>query len=74
MDLRIDLACFGEDFQAIGDGFPLLVTGQPFPEWYGRPLWVVHLAWVLIVIALYPACAWYARIKKNSRSAVFSYL
>ena len=48
--------------------------GQRLPEWYGRPLWVVHVAWLSIVIALYPACAWYARLKARSRSPWFSYL
>ena len=66
--------CFGQDFQAMSDGLGLLFTGQALPEWYGRPLWVVYVSWILIVLALYAPCAWYARIKARSRSPLFSYL
>jgi hypothetical protein len=34
----------------------------------------VYLAWMTAVIALYPVCAWYARVKSRDRSGWLSYL
>jgi hypothetical protein len=65
---------YGEAFSAIGEGLPMLIRGVPLPEWYGRPLPVVYAAWVLIVVALYPLCAWYARRKRLGTSPLWSYL
>lgn len=44
------------------------------PEGYGQPLWVVYLAWVLIVALLYLPCRWYAGVKQRNRSPWLSYL
>lgn len=41
-------------------------TGQ-FPESYTPRLWLVYVAWIGIVSALYPACAWYARYKRRHK-------
>ncbi len=65
---------YGRAFSAMRDGFASFFGGPPIPEWYGRPLWVVYLAWVLVVVALYPLCKWYAGVKQRSRSALLSYL
>jgi uncharacterized membrane protein len=40
----------------------------------GFSLPVVYLAWVLVVLALYPACRWFAGVKARSRAAWLSYL
>ena len=45
-----------------------------YPDDYGYSLPVVCLVWAGIVIAIYPACLWYARLKARSRSAWLSYL
>ena len=58
---------YGESFSAIGEGLPMLIRGVP-------PLPVVYAAWVLVVLALYPLCAWYARRKRLGTSPLWSYL
>ena len=63
------LIVYGEAHSSLAGAF----SGN-VPEWYGHPLWVVYLAWVLIVLALYPPCAWYAEVKQRSRSTLLSYL
>jgi uncharacterized membrane protein len=52
----------------------LLPPGNPVPPGYGLQLPGVYLAWALLVIALYPACRWYARLKERSRSPWLAYL
>ncbi len=60
---------YGEDYSTIVEAF-----GGNFPDWYGHPLWVVYLAWILIVLALYPLCRWYMGVKRRGRSPMWSYL
>jgi uncharacterized membrane protein len=38
-----------------------------FPADYGFSLPVVYAVWVAVVLALYPACAWFARLKARNR-------
>jgi len=45
-----------------------------YPDDYGYSLPVVYVVWAAIVIAIYPACLWYARVKARSRSVWLSYL
>jgi len=40
----------------------------------GYNLAIVYLIWLGIVIALYPACRWFADVKQRNRSVVLSYL
>jgi uncharacterized membrane protein len=40
----------------------------------GFSLPVVYAAWILVVLALYPACRWFAGVKARHRSAWLSYL
>ena len=45
---------------------PVPSMGGPrelFPAGFGYDLWVVYVVWALIVMGLYPACRWFARIK-----------
>ncbi len=35
-----------------------------FPEGYHLDLWFVYFIWVLLIIALYPACRWYMNYKR----------
>jgi uncharacterized membrane protein len=51
------------------DRFPIT---QP-PGWpAGLP--VVYLVWIVVVLALYPFCAWYADVKRRSSNPWLSYL
>lgn len=63
-----------------------LVFGQPAgwltqgamlidrPAGYGHGLPFVYAAWAAVVLALYPACRWYADVKRRSSSVFLSYL
>jgi uncharacterized membrane protein len=56
---------------------PVPSMGGPrelFPPGFGYDLWVVYFAWALIVLGLYPACRWFARIKATRRDWWLSYL
>jgi uncharacterized membrane protein len=39
----------------------------PIPEGAGFSLGVTYLIWVLVIVLLYPLCAWYAGVKKRHR-------
>jgi uncharacterized membrane protein len=45
-----------------------------FPKGYGVSLPGVYLIWVLVVLALYPLCAWVAGVKARRRDWWLSYL
>lgn len=44
------------------------------PEGWGYGLPVVFLVWAGVVLALYPACRWFAEVKARRREAWLSYL
>jgi uncharacterized membrane protein len=44
------------------------------PEGWGYGLPVVYLVWAGVVLALYPACRWFAGVKARRREAWLSYL
>ena len=46
----------------------------PLPHGYGYDLWVVYAVWLGAVVALYPACRWFAGVKQKSRNPLLSYL
>ena len=55
--------------------FPAL--GGPrelFPQNFGYSLWVVYFAWCGVVIALYPICRWFSRVKERRKDWWLSYL
>ncbi len=64
------------------DALPFLLEPVPsmggprelFPQQFGYDLWVVYVIWALIVLALYPACRWFARVKATRRDWWLSYL
>ena len=43
------------------------VNEQPELQGYGFSLWVVYLVWILLIIALYPACSRFNKYKNNNR-------
>ena len=49
-------------------------TRPPPDSGYGQPLWVVYAVWILVVLLLFPACYWFARLKQRHRSVWLSYL
>lgn len=56
---------------------PVPSMGGPrtsFPESFGYDLWVAYAVWVVIVVALYPLCAWFARVKERRADWWLAYL
>jgi uncharacterized membrane protein len=45
-----------------------------FPPDYGFPLWTVYVVWIGVLLVLYPACLWFARLKQRDRRWWLSYL
>ena len=45
-----------------------------YPPAYGYPLWVVYAVWVSVVVMLYPACLWFARLKARRKDWWLGYL
>jgi uncharacterized membrane protein len=44
------------------------------PPGYGFGLGVVWCVWIAVVAICYPACKWYAKLKRQSRNPLLSYL
>ena len=57
----------------MGRHFPF-EPGSNVPPNNGFGLPVVYLVWILVVIALYPVCRWFADVKRRRREAWLSYL
>ena len=56
---------------------PVPSMGGPperFPPDFGYGLGFTYLVWIAIVLALYPACRWFGRLKARRRSWWLSYL
>jgi hypothetical protein len=47
---------------------------QLFPPDYGWDLWVVYAVSAAVVLALYPVCLWFARLKARRRDWYLGYL
>lgn len=45
-----------------------------FPVDYGFPLWAVYAVWVVVLLLLYPACLWFARLKQRRHDWWLTYL
>jgi uncharacterized membrane protein len=45
-----------------------------FPADYGYPLWTVYVVWVVVLLLLYPACLWFARLKQRRHDWWLTYL
>src|SRR6202048_1988898 len=45
-----------------------------FPVDYGFPLWTVYAVWVVVLLLLYPACLWFARLKRHRHDWWLTYL
>jgi uncharacterized membrane protein len=44
------------------------------PTGYGHGLSFIYIVWAAVVGALYPACRWYAGLKRRSKNPLLSYL
>ncbi|MEO8596323.1 MAG: heparan-alpha-glucosaminide N-acetyltransferase domain-containing protein [Candidatus Solibacter sp.] len=47
---------------------------KTYPPDFGYPLWFVYVVWAAVVIALYPVCLWFSRLKQRRRDWWLSYL
>jgi uncharacterized membrane protein len=59
--------------QGFGAG-EMAVLFLDYPKGFGVSLGGAYLLWVAVILALYPACAWFARVKARSRAWWMSYL
>jgi len=62
---------------ATGYGIDFMLVNAPPWEWpqgYGFDLPVVYLMWVVVIVSLYPACRWFAGVKRKSKNPLLSYL
>ena len=62
---------------ALTQGFDASSLFKPmwgFPETYGFGLGVVYLVWISVVLVLYPACRWFAELKRRRKDVWLSYL
>ncbi len=55
-------------------GVAALTRGYIVGESLAYPLPAVYALWVMVVLALYPACHWFAGVKRRSQSPWMSYL
>jgi uncharacterized membrane protein len=75
--LHFFLAHLAAGLVAMAMGFGTTVlTGFfiAFPKEWGVSLPLVYLAWVLVVVTLYPACRWFAALKRRRKDWWLSYL
>ena len=49
-------------------------SSELFPVDYGFPLWTVYAVWVVLLLLLYPACLWFARLKQRRHDWWLTYL
>jgi uncharacterized membrane protein len=79
--LLAHLIAIGMNFVRYGAKSFLLIAppsmGSPselFPVDYGFPLWAVYAVWVVVLLLLYPACLWFARLKQRRHDWWLTYL
>jgi len=79
--LLAHLIAIGMNFARYGAKPFLLIAppsmGSPselFPPDYGFPLWTVYAVWLAVLLLLYPACLWFARLKQLRHDWWLTYL
>ena len=75
--LHIALAHLAAGLLALQMGWGVEILVQRFnyvPESWGVSLGWVYVAWIAVVVALYPACRWFANVKKTRTDWWLSYL
>ena len=79
--LLAHLIAIGMNFVRYG-AKPFLLIAPPsmggpsglFPVGYGFRLWTVYAVWVVVLLLLYPACLWFARLKQRRHDWWLTYL
>jgi len=79
--LLAHLIAIGMNFVRYG-AEPFLLIAPPsmggpsrlFPVGYGFPLWTVYAVWVVVLLLLYPASVWFARLKQRRHDWWLTYL
>ena len=56
---------YGEWFSPLGDGWPMLLAGGGFPEWFTSGLVSTYVGWVVVVGLLYFPCRWFGGVKQR---------
>ena len=62
---------------AVAQGFDMKSLFNPmwaFPDGYGFGLGTVYVVWIGVVLVLYPACKWFAELKRRRKDVWLSYL
>jgi uncharacterized membrane protein len=75
--LHILLAHAAAGLLALCRGYGTTVLNAAFinlPPTWGFDLPVVYLAWILVLLTLYPACRWFAAVKQQRRDWWLAYL
>jgi uncharacterized membrane protein len=75
--LHIALAHLAAGIIALAMGFGTALLSDDFmqvPQQWGFGLPVVYVAWLLVVTTLYPACRWFAAVKRRRDDWWLSYL
>jgi uncharacterized membrane protein len=75
--LHVALAHLAAGIIALATGYGTALLSDDFmsiPEQWGFGLPVVYLAWLLVVATLYPACRWFAAVKRRRDDWWLSYL
>jgi uncharacterized membrane protein len=53
---------------------PAVTDPSAMPAWFGVGLTGVYVAWTLVVLAMYPLCLWFARLKRRRTDWWLRYL
>jgi uncharacterized membrane protein len=75
--LHVALAHLAAGIVGLATGFGTALLSGDFmqlPQQWGFGLPVVYLAWLLVVATLYPACRWFAAVKRRRDDWWLSYL
>jgi uncharacterized membrane protein len=75
--LHVALAHLAAGIVGYATGFGVALLTADFmlvPQQWGFGLPVVYLAWLLVVVTLYPACRWFAAVKRRRSDWWLSYL
>jgi uncharacterized membrane protein len=72
----IHLIALGFSLARYGEVIPWLVRNPPtpLPDGYGYGLPVIYAVTLAVVLLLYPACAWFAELKRRRRDPWLGYL
>ena len=75
--LHVALAHLAAGIVGLATGFGTALLSGDFmqlPQQWGFGLPVVYLAWLLVIATLYPACRWFAAVKRRRSDWWLSYL